>query len=344
MANRMRLELYQEYPLAGEEELATKLADYIKSVMVKRDDLTGATYRDVHAKTVAALKAELIVDGDVPPELRHGIFREPRRYPVWVRYSSTFPRPRKGAERDIRGMALKLMDVPGEKLLPEERHAPTQDFVYLSTASFLTRNTREFYDFTVAFNSGLAPLCWFGLIHPTTALNLLRSQKRVPNPMAPQYFSATPYRLGELAVKHSLKPRFNGNGHLPSPPGNDAWRDVIDRQLAHQEVTYDFLVQVQRDPYRQPIENALVPWSEALSPFHKVATLRIPQQKVDTPERNQAGEGLSLNVWHSLPEHRPLGNVNRARKIVYTEICKFRRERNIAPMAEPAAGPDFLET
>ena len=92
-----------------------------------------------------------------------------------------------------------------------------------------------------------------------------------------------------------------------------------------------------------PIEDALVPWSQELSPFEKVATLRLPQQKVDIPERNQTGENLSMDPWHSLPEHRPLGDVNRARKTVYVEISKFRHERNLAPLEEPVAGPDFFD-
>ena len=344
MAHRERLELYQEYPLPGEEELARKLAEHIKWVMVNRDYLTGTTYRDVHAKTVAALKAELVVDQDVPSELRHGVFREPRRFPVWVRFSSTFQRPRKDIRRDIRGVALKLMNVPGEKLLPEERQATTQDFVFLSTDNFLTRNTQEFFDFTVAVNSGFLPALWYGVSHPRISLNLLKSQQRYPNLLELQYFSATPFRLGELAVKHSLAPRSDRRSRVPSNPGNNYLRDVIHQQLAHEEVTFDFSVQVQRDPYRQPIEDALVPWSQELSPFRKVATLRIPQQQVDTAERNQIGEHLSMNVWHSLPEHRPLGNVNRSRKIVYVEVSKLRHQRNLAPMEEPVAGPDFLES
>jgi hypothetical protein len=241
-------------------------------------------------------------------------------------------------------VALKLMNVPGEKLLPEERQATTQDFVFLSTDNFLTRNTQEFFDFTVAVNSGLLPALWYGVSHPRIALNLLKSQQRYPNLLELQYFSATPFRLGELAVKHSLEPRSDRRSRIPPNPGNNYLRDVIHQQLAREEVHFDFSVQVQSDPYRQPIEDALVPWSQELSPFRKVATLRITQQQVDTAERNQIGEHLSMNVWHSLPEHRPLGNVNRSRKIVYVEVSKLRHERNLAPMEEPVAGPDFLES
>lgn len=343
MAGREKLELYKEYPQPGEEELARKLAEYLKWVILNREFLSNTTTRDVHAKTVAVLKAELIVDPGLPPEMRHGVLREPRSWPAWIRYSNSSQRPKQDFKGDIRGMALKLMNVPGEKVLPQERNATTQDFVCLSTDVFLTRNTQEFFDFMVAYNTNLWTFFWYGLTHPKITIGLIQSLKKFANLMEVQYFSG-PQRLGKLAVRYSLKPRSDRKSEMPDNPGWNYLRDVIDQQLAREEVYYDFMVQVQKDPYRQPIENALVPWSQEISPYQKVATLRIPKQKVDTPERNWIGENLSMNAWHSLPEHQPLGGVNRARKIVYIEISKFRHGRNLVPMEEPVAGPDFLDT
>lgn len=78
-----------------------------------------------------------------------------------------------------------------------------------------------------------------------------------------------------------------------------------------------------------------MPWSEAEAPFRKIATLRIPMQKVDTPERNSFAENLSMNPWHCLPEHRPLGGVNRVRREVYFAISQYRHGRNGVPVQEP---------
>ena len=343
MADREKLELYKEYPQPGEEELAQKLTEYIQWVILNREFHSGTTTRDVHAKTVAALKAELTVDPDLPPEMRHGILREPRSWPAWVRYSSSSQTPQKDIKPDIRGMAMKLMNVPGEKLLPQHEHATTQDFICLSTDVFLTHNAQEFYDFMVAFNTDFWHSLWYGITHPKISISLIQSLKKFANLMEVQYFSG-PQRLGEMAVRYSLKPSSSRQSRIPDDPGQNYLREVIDQQLAREEVYYDFMVQVQKDPYRQPIEDALVRWSQEISPYQKVATLRIPKQKVDTPERNQIGENLSMNPWHSLPAHQPLGNVNRARKTVYIAISRFRHERNLVPMEEPVAGPDFLET
>jgi hypothetical protein len=74
-----------------------------------------------------------------------------------------------------------------------------------------------------------------------------------------------------------------------------------------------------------PIENPCVEWK---SEWHKVAELIIPKQLFDTTERNEAGERASYSPWHSLPEHRPLGGISRARRAVYATISAFREQNN----------------
>lgn len=76
-------------------------------------------------------------------------------------------------------------------------------------------------------------------------------------------------------------------------------------------------------------------WKEDAAPFHEVATIHIPSQDFDTPEFKRLGETLSFNVWHALPEHRPLGAVNRMRKIVYDRISSVRNQMNSAERREP---------
>ena len=51
------------------------------------------------------------------------------------------------------------------------------------------------------------------------------------------------------------------------------------RALSRQDVELDFMVQVQTDPHRMPIEDAGVRWPERLSPFVPVATLRVLRQE-----------------------------------------------------------------
>jgi hypothetical protein len=46
-------------------------------------------------------------------------------------------------------------------------------------------------------------------------------------------------------------------------------------------------------------------------------------------------ENAYFAAWHSLPEHRPLGNINRARRFAYDQLSKFRLMRNKLPRLEP---------
>jgi hypothetical protein len=48
---------------------------------------------------------------------------------------------------------------------------------------------------------------------------------------------------------------------------------------------FDFLLQLQTDPFRMPIENNGVLWPTSLSPRVPVAVLRIPRQHFDSPEQ-----------------------------------------------------------
>jgi hypothetical protein len=106
-------------------------------------------------------------------------------------------------------------------------------------------------------------------------------------------------------------------------------------QLASRNAVFDFAVQFQIDPNKMPIEDPGITWDETLSPFRRVATLTIPAQTFDTPERREFGDNLSFNPWRCLPEHRPLGGISRARRQVYEALSKFRHETNQAPRVEP---------
>ena len=158
----------------------------------------------------------------------------------------------------------------------------------------------------------------------------------VNSPLAPQYFSETPYLLGDRAIKFSARPC----APRPSPP--NAWslsgnrlREAMAAELAQGDACFDFLVQMQGDPSRMPGDDSTGEWGESESPFVKVARLEIPAQVFDTPARHQTCENLSFNPWHALPEHRPLGNLNRARRAVYDASSKLRHTLNVAPRQEP---------
>lgn len=326
--------LAQEYPPPGEEEAIADLAARLQQ-KIKKQYPRGVMRRDAHPKMHGLVRAEFIVEPNLPPEWRVGIFREPVVYSAWIRYSNQNAQIQSDLKGDIRGMAIKLMDVPGEKLLTPHQFVDTQDFVLISTNVFVTRDVAEFDAMVKAMVGGALPMLWFFATHLRATWNLLSSMKKAGNPLALRYWSATPYLFGKHAVKYSARPTSEVNDCIPVNAGRDFLRHAMAEQLRRGEVRFDFMAQKQIDPDTMPIEDPGVPWSETASPFFKLATIRIPQQDCDTEDQRRQGENMSFNPWHSLAEHRPLGGINRARRTAYHSVSSMRHERNLMPQDEP---------
>ena len=340
MNNQERLGLYKEYPQpALEAATAQKIINLMETQMVKNFS-GGRMLRDVHSKGHGCVKAEFTVLPDLPDELRVGVFQEPRTFPAVIRFSNAGALAPIGGTamditRDARGMAVKLVGVTGEKILEDEKEADTQDFLMFTPDIFFCPGPEGFFDLMVALTSNRLTFAWFLLTHPSISLALIASLKKAANLLELQYFSAVPYRLGFRAVKFSAKPVFDRKSEVPSRPSDNYLRERMQEQLAREEASFDFMMQFQKDPYAMPIENGLVPWAEEVSPFLKVATIKILRQSFDSPEQMVDCDNLSFTPWHSLPEHRPLGSISRVRRLVYQAISKFRHQRNDVSREEP---------
>lgn len=297
----------------------------------------GTMLRQAHPKMHGLVSAEFEVLPNLPDNLKIGVFQKQARYQAWIRFSNSNAQPQADSKGDIRGMAIKLMGVEGEKLLSESAHASTQDFVLISHETFLARNVKQFSRTIKAITSGsklqmllfaLNPLNWGVLFRSVRAFNKPGSVLDIP------YYSATPYQFGSLerAVKYLCLPVNPVNFSIPENADADFLKYNMVKQLAESEKQFDFFVQFQENANSMPIEDPTIAWK---SKPVKVATLRIPVQNFDTDENKTLGENLSFSPWHSLTEHRPLGGFNRARRWVYAALSEFRHQHNQVPMSEP---------
>ena len=94
----------------------------------------------------------------------------------------------------------------------------------------------------------------------------------------------------------------------------------VPAQLRAGDVVYDFRVQFFVDEVKTPIEDASCDWGEVDAPYLTVGTLTLPRQDVSSPKGQRLSafvETLSFDPWHALEEHRPLGNMMRARNVAY---------------------------
>jgi hypothetical protein len=136
-----------------------------------------------------------------------------------------------------------------------------------------------------------------------------------------------------LNVKYGVRPCREVPAAKVSHSDPNFLRIEMSKRLAGAGACFDFMVQPQVAGKNMPVEDTTVEWSESDSPFVRVARLDIPAQQFD--QNNDVCENLSFNPWHSLPEHRPIGVMNRIRKSVYLEIARYRREKNGATLCEP---------
>ncbi len=306
----------------------------------------GYFERGGNTKTFGIVRAEFIVLDDLPEAIRRGIFAEPRTYKAWVRYSG--PGPYITPDIDDVGfmsMSIKLMGVPGPKLMDDEQH--TQDLLGTSVPTFVCPNTRTNARLQT-WSLKNAPLFYF--VDPREShavdgvMNLLWT-KTQSSPLESQYFSCVPYLLGDgQAMQYSFWSRLTTRSpvpRLPRRPADTYLRDAMVSTLATQDVEFDIRIQIQTDPFRMPIEDASVAWPPKLSPRVSVATLRIPRQKFDSPKQLEFARVLSFNPWHCMPEHRPLGNVSRARRRMYWELSRLRQQMNDVQHYEPTGDETF---
>jgi hypothetical protein len=84
-----------------------------------------------------------------------------------------------------------------------------------------------------------------------------------------------------------------------------------------------------------------VKWADGVSKPERVGKIIIPIQDCMSPEQAVFCENLSFSPWHCLPEHRPLGLVNRVRKVAYREISTVRHDLNKTLPQEPTGDVTF---
>ena len=306
----------------------------------------GGFERGGNTKTHGVVRGEFTVHDGLPSNLRHGIFAEPRTFKAWVRFSGPGPYVTPDIEDPgFMSISLKLMGVPGPKLMEEERF--TQDMFGVSPPTFVTPDVKANAQLQIESIKN-AQIFYFLNFHRSHVLDLIMQAlwiKTQSSPLEAPYFSCVPYLLGEgQAMQYSFWPKSKTRTpipRLPFRPPDDYLRNAMVASLNNGDVEFDVRLQLQTDPHLMPIENNGVLWPERLSPRVSVATLRLPRQTFNTPEQMAFARRLSYNPWHCIAEHRPLGNQSRARRRMYYELSKLRHTMNAVPHYEPTGDEVF---
>src|SRR5688572_27471423 len=125
-----------------DEDAHTKAIIDVLARLMEREYEPGSVLRAGNTKTYAVVRGSFTVHEGLPKHLRHGVFAQPRTYPAWIRLAGPGPyAPPDIRDNGILSIGVKLMEVPGPKLLDDEHS--TQDFTAISSPTTTTATLAE---------------------------------------------------------------------------------------------------------------------------------------------------------------------------------------------------------
>ena len=370
-AGQRRLAPYEER--RPEEDRWARLASELmvrKQERVRRHSNGGPMLRSAHAKGHGLVHARFKLC-DVERQYRVGVFgSRVRELDAVLRPSNAADAPARDRKPDARGLAISLdlsnVSVPGAEWLGVPHR---QDFLLFNDPVFIAPDIERF----VRFLGILEARSWRRklwhvaryLRAPGGARQLwitMRCSLRRPrHPLQPEFHSTTPYKLGDgHVVKYSV--RVAEPSELSSPPGQRS-EDVLGMALEGtlaRRISLDFYGHVlpatgaRTQTLKRAIEDATLDWSTLGATRVKLATIEIGPQPEDVATRMQNAERWEFSPWNALEAHRPLGSINRARRLAYRVGAALRRApaevtslnargRSASPSASDAAVPNESE-
>jgi hypothetical protein len=333
--------------------------------IVNLNRTNGVYHRDGHPKTIGCAQATFTVNrlSDVklgqPVFLQQGVFKTPREFKAWVRFSGGSPQIQGDWKPDARGIAIKLLGVEGDKIVPGLEKLRTQDFLMINNPTFFIDSVANYLALTrlqvksYRENNALLTFRYFfqspgGSIWRPQAWRLRELREAVAllgwpprNVLAERFYSISAYSIGATNyVKYGVRPAPCSPGQgtpssMVSSLSGDALRRELQASLKQNRACFDFMIQPQNPDSNMPVEDLTIEWTEKESPFIPVAKLEIQKQDIEPHYKSGFCENLSYTPWHTLPEHRPVGGLNRVRRFVYESISNYRHCMNSAMIGEP---------
>jgi catalase len=344
-----------EKPEADEAETVRGLNEQFKTILDITSKDYGHAVRAVHAKGHGLARGRFLIHDGLPPELAQGLFAAPGAYDAILRFSTNAGDILDDAISLPRGLALKILDVPGARLPGAD--GATQDFVMVNGPAFAAPDPKAFLAnltllagttdkaewakkaLSAFLRTAEAALETVGA--KSSLLQALGGAKPV-HPLGQTYYAQTPFRYGDHIAKFQLVPvseiKAWEERTINAHDRPDAIREAMNGLLAEQGGIWEFRVQLNTDLEQMPVEDASALWDERQSSFRTVATLTVePQPAWEHGISDKAEDRLAFSPWHGLAAHQPLGGVNRARQPAYAFSADYRGRFNGCPIHEPGA-------
>ncbi len=339
----------------GEAKTFAEVKEVVQRTQVLLNDQYRHAVRFAHSKSHGLLKAEFAIKGDLPAELRQGLFSAARTYPAIVRFSTAPGDLLADSVSTPRGMAVKIVGIEGMEMVAENAGQSTQDFVFVNAKTFgapdakaflanlklieKNLNDSELVKKTIS-NIARGTNAVLGLIgaHSGTLEQLGWPETHV---LGETYGSNVPIRYGHYIAKLAFTPLSENlkalkGKHVGVNFHYSGLRDAVVEFFKTETAVWEVGVQLCTDLEKMPVEDASKEWPEKLSPYRAVGTITAKPQDAYSPARRvYVDETLSFSPWHALAAHQPLGNIMRARKVCYPVSSGYRRDMNKRSSEEP---------
>ncbi|MGI4870104.1 MAG: catalase family protein [Janthinobacterium lividum] len=311
--------------------------------------------RDAHAKSHGVLRGELHIYPNLPEHLAQGVFHEAKTYPVIIRLSSAPGAIGPDQQSTFKGMAIKLIGVEGRKFLAERAEEVTQDFLLVNYPTIPTGDIASFHRMQLMLEQLAHTPDGFQQAISTTArvankaLNAIGLDPAI-SPIGPgdpnhhllgeTYHIQGAIRYGDYVAKISAAPLSENvkalTGQVIDVQEDGTWRDLVVDFFSTQGAEYEVRAQLCTNLKAMPVEDASVEWPADQSPYQPIGKIVIPAQDAYSPARRvYADDSLSFTPFNCLPDHQPLGSINRARLKAYEASAIFRHRMNAQPRVEP---------
>jgi len=277
----------------------------------------------LHARQLVGIKnAELIIDANLPSHFAVGHFTAGARLPVIARFSSASALPQPDSLPDMRGAALKI-GVNGDAV---------HDLLMTSFPVSHARNARQFVEFAVIASGDRTTLVErvadaFGEAEAKRMLGNIQCGARQCVSLAlERFWSRGAILWGNFPVRFDLRPTVA----VASEEAADNLHAEFAARLGSADVCFRLALQPYVDEERTPIEDGSIEWRETDSPSIEIATLVIPRQDLLDEvalQRAKEVDALAFNPWNAPSIFRPLGHLNRARKVVYGSSAERWQQR-----------------
>lgn len=312
---------YNEIISPGEDEKFAAYAQRLRAIQKAKSKKYGKG-RLLHRKGLLALRAELIVDANLPAYAAQGIFAKPGKYDAHIRLSNGGLDVKADKMPDIRGFALKVKGIAGKSVLTGDSQSE-QDFLLINHTTFGSARADEFFELLFAINDGPGTFLkhlyrmhgFFGVFGAIRRLAKIMG-KPFKGFATENLSTVAPIKNGDYAVKLRIRPLTK----ITAVFNKADLTDDLRTHLKSAQIEYAVELQFFTDAQTTPIEDASVEWNETASPFVTVGRLVVPQQELAGAayEKFAAETELSkFDPWNAIEAHRPLGNIMRARKHAY---------------------------